>query len=259
MNAECSCDSSCFYGWWLECYVQIARQCLGLPCFVRVKLASFLLWLAHCQVPKPQPNHSPQFQLQLQTPPVLKRAETYSGNFQRLSTQGCAPTRPVNPPPQSPPKSLLPTSFPADSTPSPALNPKGQRAAGRWSAACGRWAESQARHLSCCLWLLLSKIYLKTPPPSLEPRSALECRRVHLFAGHKHWRDTVRETWRTTLFDKSIVLLWLKVVYLHFKQRRLTRPLTCTNSSDFNTIKSSRGGNSYGNRWSKKSPDTSIS
>jgi len=50
-------------------------------------------------------------------------------------------------------------------------------------------------------------------------------------------------------------------VYVHLKQGPLTRPLRCTNSCDFNTIKYSRGTTSRGNRYCSggETPDAYIS
>lgn len=118
-------------------------------------------WLAGCQVPRPQPNHSThphqRKKKPLQSPPILKRSETYNGNFQGLYAQECPSTRPV-PPPQTAPPFSLPSSLWPLLSPS-AVNPKGQRAAGRWSAACWRWAESQTN--SPPVW--------KYPPTNTNP------------------------------------------------------------------------------------------
>lgn len=139
--------SSCFFGWWLEFCAQTARQCPGLLFFVRVKLASFLLWLAGCQVPKPHPNPTTppphtQPKLQLQTPPILKRAETYNGNFQGLSTQERAPTRPVTPTTIQTPPPTLPPCGPCSL---PCLESKGIGSS--WKVKCSlsalSWKSSQ--------------------------------------------------------------------------------------------------------------------
>lgn len=120
--------SSCFFGWWLEFCAQTARQCPGLLFFVRVKLASFLLWLAGCQVPKPHPNPTtpppPTHNPNSNSKPLLSWKEL---KHTTEISRACPP-KSVPPPvqwPQPPSKPLLPPSLPVAPAPSPALNPKG--------------------------------------------------------------------------------------------------------------------------------------
>lgn len=75
--------SSCFHGRWLEFLHSLSAT------FVRVKLASFLLWLAACQIPKPQPlvqrPHSSPPKIKPNSnsapPPILRGAQTHKRKF----------------------------------------------------------------------------------------------------------------------------------------------------------------------------------
>lgn len=135
-----------FFGWWLERCAQIAGQCPGPLFFCLCETSkSFLLWLAGCQVPRPQCNHfpppPPPPKVQFQTPPILKRSETYNGNFQGLYAQERAPTRPTNPhqhrhPAQNPSSFLPPSPFP----PAFSLESKGSESS--WKVKYSLWALS---------------------------------------------------------------------------------------------------------------------
>lgn len=157
-------------------YPGSVQDCFFCPCETS-KLPAVAGGLPNPQTPNPttppppNPNSKPL--------PSWKELKHTNGNFQGLSAQERAPT--LSSDPHHHPN---PSSHPVAPAPSPASNPTGQRAAGRWSAACRRWAESQASRLSPALRLLPSEIF----PPSLETRSASECCRVHLY-GRQRGRE----------------------------------------------------------------------
>lgn len=163
--------------------------------FVCVKLAkaSCCGWLV---AKSPDPNATispPPPKVQFQTPPILKRSETYNGNFQGLYAQERAPTRPTNPhqhrhPAQNPSSFLPPSPF------SPAFSLESKGSESSWKVKYSLWALSSKLSQTptpptpltptLAVWNLP-----QTPSPSLKRRSARECRKVHLYVRYKQQRD----------------------------------------------------------------------
>lgn len=176
--------------------------------FVRVKLASFLLWLAGCQVPKPQPSHSPP----TQTPTPNPSHPEKSWNIQRkfpgpIRPRACP--HPSSDPHHYPNPSYHPPSLWPLLPPLPWIQRDREQLEGEvqlvGSGLKVQPDTSRAPSNSSCLKSPWKRHLLHLNPEVL--KSAAEYTYLPDISGG----ETGREMWRTTLFDKSIVLLWLTV------------------------------------------------
>lgn len=172
--------SSCFHGRWLE---------FLSTTFVRVKLASFLLWLAACQNPKPQPL----VQHPCSSPPKIKPNSNSAppSHPERSSDTQTEISRAYTPKSVPPPATLSTDPHHHSHRHKPLLPP--------CTPLCLQSkGTGSSREVKCSLQALsyAPPSALPTPsdifPPRAESRSAPECRREHSKAGQRGGEGTAR-------------------------------------------------------------------